>query len=412
MTHTRAHWSRRALAWSFAAAAGALVGSVLASVALGALLYATGRAPSQWVAHPWPAFGAAAAFAGALTLAVCGRVRDGWASFGAAWAVWGAVALATSFVLPGGAYLTLPPLAVAGVAALVGARVPEGRSWMVVPFAVGAALWASLFLTLPAALGMLALPVFGLLAAFFALPLVPLLPEEPRLRRAIVLGSLRCGVILAIAAFALPVFSVDSPQRLNVLFAQDDRDGARWLLDTSWRGFRHGQPPDSMLASASFGRGPVAALPFRPDRVYAANAPAQGLAAPEASLVSRDDRGSARSVHLRLRSARGATDLLLAFAPGVPLRAVHVAGVRMPPPSSRLLHYVYGDWQPIALLGVPPEGVDVEVDLDGSDPASALLLDRTGGLPPGGEVIERARPDWSRPSQDGDVTMVSRHVDL
>ncbi|HLK35601.1 MAG TPA: hypothetical protein VKU41_02540, partial [Polyangiaceae bacterium] len=412
MTLARRRWKGSAVAWAFAVAVGALLGSAASGAAWAALLYFTGRAPAPWVAHPWPAFGAAAAFGIASMLGICRRVRDEWALFGAAWGLWGAAALASSVALPGASYLVLPPLAVAGVAGLAGARRESSRGWRVAPFVVGAWVWASLFSFLPPALGMVGVPLYGLFAGFVALPLAPLLPAETGRRRAIVRTSLAMGAALAVVALAVPVFSADAPQRLNVLFVQDDRAGARWLLDTSWAGFRYGEPPQEMIASAGFGADPVVGLPFRSDRMRAAAAPDMGLAPPTASILGQEDRGPTRSVRVLLATQRGATDLLLVFPPDAPLRAVWVAGVRMPLQSTRFRHYVYDDWQPVAILGAAAEGVEIEIELEGHDPVGAVLYDRTAGLPPNGEAIERARPAWSRPSQDGDATLVSRHVAL
>jgi hypothetical protein len=412
MARARQRWNWRRLAWSFAAAVGAPIGSVLAATALGALLFVTGRAPAPWIAHPWPAFAAALATAVGITLAIAGRIRDRWATFCSAWSLWGAIGLASSVALPGGSYLFVPPLVAAGAAGLAGSHTRHVQGWMLAPFAIVAIEWASLFLLTPEALGMLALPVYGLLAALCALTVVPLLPTRPRARRTMTLAALATGLALTTTSLAMPPFSRDSPQRLNVLYLKDDRAGARWLLDSWWAGFRYGLPPRAMLDVAKFAPEPVVALPFLSDTMRAAPAADAGLLAPELTIVARDEKPSTRSVRIRVRSQRSAPDFIVAFGPAVPLVGARLAETRMPPQHPFVRKYLFRGWKPIMLIGVPIDGIEVELEFGSKDPVEAVLVDRTRGLPPEGQAIERTRPEWSQPTQDGDATLVLTHVSL
>jgi hypothetical protein len=63
------------------------------------------------------------------------------------------------------------------------------------------------------------------------------------------------------------------------------------------------------------------------------------------------------------------------------------------------------------MVGVPPEGVEVELDLP-ADPVDAVLLDMSEGLPPAGAPLLEARPDYTVPRQEGDTTIVSRRLPL
>jgi hypothetical protein len=411
MVRARRRWRGRGLAWSSAAAVGALLGSAAAATGLGALLFVGGRVPAPWVAHPWPAFGAAAVAAIAVTLAIAGRVGDRWASFFVAWGLWGAAGLASSLALPGASYLFIPPILAAGVAGLAGARVRRREAWMLVPFAVVVIEWASLFLLVPAALGTIALPVYGLLAALCTLPLVPVLPGTRRGRRVVTLLALAGALGMAAIAFGVPTFSRESPQRVNVLYLKDERAGAHWLLESSWAGFRYGSPPPAMLRAADFAREPTPALPFRP-AVVAAPAPDEDLPAPELTVVGREEHGRTRWLRVLLRSPRGAPDLTLAFAPSVSLVGAKLNAATLPPLRPLVRRHVFGGWQPITLLGVPREGIELQIELGSSEPAEAVLVDGTPGLPPAGQGIERARPEWSRPTQDGDTTLALTHVAL
>jgi hypothetical protein len=405
-------WSGRSLAVSLAAAIGAPIASAIAGAALGAVLFFTGRAPAPWVAHSWPAFAATVAISSAITFALGGLVRESWASFCSAWLVWGVLALASSSALPGGSYLFVPPVVTAGVAGLAASFGRGARVWMLAPFAIVAVEWASVLLLLPAAVGMVALPAYGLVASLLALPVVALLPVVRRARRRLTFDCLATGGVLCAVAVAMPPFSPDSPQRLNVLYVKDDRAGARWLLDTSWAGFRYGTPPAAMLGAADFAREPIAPEPFWSARMLAAPAPDDGLPAPELVMVARHDTGSGRSARLLLRSARGARDITLALPPSVALVGAKVEQAQLPRQHRVLQRLAYAGWQPITLLGVPPGGIELEIELGTKDPVEAVLLDRSPGLPPEGQAIERARPERSQPYQDGDVTLVVTRVSL
>jgi peptidase M28-like protein len=427
MVFARSLWNPRSFLRAFLMAIGALIVSLVMATAIGAVLFLAGRAPAPWIAHPWPAFGAALAAAAASTLGMGGigtgadatgdaQDRPGPASFWAAWLLWAIVGLATSLALPGVSYLFVPPVVmsvVAAMACLTEQRARRFQLWMLAPFTIVAIEWASVFLLVPTALGLIALPIYGLLGGLCTLPLVPLLPAARRVQRRLVVGLLAMGLTFLVVSCALPTFVHDRPQRLNVLYLVDDRVGPRWLLESTWAGFRYSSPPSAMLQAGGFAPKPVAAMPFRADAMHAAPAPDVGLPSPELSVVARQDQGGlARRVRVRLRSPRGASQITLAMPPSTPLAEATVEGARMPLQSPTVRRFVFNEWKVISVMGLPPEGAELELGLNTGDLIEAVLVDRSAGLPPQGQAIESARPDWSQQSQDGDGTLVLTHVRL
>jgi hypothetical protein len=61
---------------------------------------------------------------------------------------------------------------------------------------------------------------------------------------------------------------------------------------------------------------------------------------------------------------------------------------------------------------MPAKGVEITFTLPAGKPVEVYALDETYGLPLEGLFLVKARPFTATPSQDGDVTVVSRRVQL
>src|SRR5205085_2054772 len=110
------------------------------------------------------------------------------------------------------------------------------------PAVVAAVLWSPIAVVLYDALG-LAVP--GLAAApalVLATTLLPLLVVVGR-RATIACGGV--AAVLVVAACIVPAFDEARPQRVNVVFREDD-EGARIRIDTTWGPSSWGAPPRAM----------------------------------------------------------------------------------------------------------------------------------------------------------------------
>ncbi|WP_280386009.1 M20/M25/M40 family metallo-hydrolase [Nocardia wallacei] len=172
-------------------------------------------------------------------------------------------------------------------------------------------------------------------------------------RRAAWLPAATVLVTVALAAAGLAVDRVDDrhPLMSQLAYALDaDSNAAQWVSQ---------QEPDRWTRGFVEARSlpePYAAL--YPAAVAGGPAPAAALSAPTAEILSDSTDSGHRTVHLRLRSTRGATALALRY--DTPVHTLRVAGRELTPVPNRGFR----------LEAPPPEGIDVEL----TAPAGPLPL--------------------------------------
>jgi peptidase M28-like protein len=376
-----------------------LLSGGVAVIAVGTSLHLLSAAPAPWIAHPLPAEIAihfasiASAAAAAITIARHASPRALWSS---TWLGWGLCGIGAATTAPGAAYLFIVPTFAAALlpsisfeaACIVGAGVAA-----IFLFPIAASLYEALGFVLPAAI--------GAPTVLFVTTLAPLLVGTPR-RGPIVLGA--SAAVAVVVAALVPAFSSETPQRVNVVFRQGETGDARVFVDTAWGPAGWGPPPDAMVRALGDRSRLVreSPLPWSLPAV-GVDVPSIATPLPEAVVVASETSGGRRRVRLRVRSPRGATTLALVLPQGRAIE-VTVEGKRAQPRWG----YVVG------LKAGPPEGFEVALDANGSEPIPVTLLDRDSGLPPGSLAASaaRARPKEATPTQDGDVTVVSRSLSL
>jgi hypothetical protein len=89
---------------------------------------------------------------------------------------------------------------------------------------------------------------------------------------------------------------------------------------------------------------------------------------------------------------------------------VEIAG--RPAPAEMKLRRLIAGYGLARCLGLPAEGVEISLAIEGEAPVPVEVLDLSSGLPPGGERLVAARPPSGVPIQDGDSTVVTRRVSL
>ncbi|MDE2252326.1 MAG: M20/M25/M40 family metallo-hydrolase [Gammaproteobacteria bacterium] len=407
-----------------------LLGGWLAAAVIAALLLALLRAagavpPAQsysWAAHPFGMHLACLALA-LLAPFAAQRLVTGLN----AWAWWcanvlwlAALALLCSLAVAELSFLFLAPLVASIPAALLARRALRADARAAVPGIVAAlpvlgaafTLVPSLLLTYPA-LGADAWPIITAVAGLVVLGLAPLLAQAgARSVRAYGLAALLVLLAGVTATLLAPPYSTRMPQRTLLWYALDaDRGRAHWVLQPDSKR----DPPRIDFAATS-----AAPLPATPVGVIAslryAAAPRLAYAAPELQPLpaAPGDPAGLRRVHLR--SMRAAPELQLAFPRGFPLKSVQVLdGAR-----AIAAHPWRGpdgtSW--LELVGLGPDGVDLAIDTGAPAAAaptatrSLRLADRSYGLPPAGAALRAPPPTLTTPSQDGDLTIVYRSVEL
>lgn len=314
-----------------------------------------------------------------------------------------AITWALALFLPAGSYLVFWPLLLSLIALLavsiVGKRHGEGLQWLVgfAGLVSSVLLFAPLayllyiFLTFQwitaAAVGLLL--SFWLLASFFCLDAM----APTRGWRPMLLLLLAGSAGLATAGVWKSHHSAEYPQADSIVYSLNaddhtaswisyDQSADRWTTQFIGKKCQR-QPMPKYLAGSPF-------------PVLAATAPALDLAPPVIEMKEHSNEGGLQKFHMTVRSQRSAARLYLAFENDVQPVSIKIAGRSIQPDQgSRRLG--------LNLLGMPAEGVDVELELKTGASISFWLMDQSSGLP---ETYSRPKEFIAR--QGSDITIVCR----
>ena len=379
------------------------------------LLRRVGAVPSQWIAHPFWMLAAVwlLSLLGAWLVASGLARRAGSAGLWAGvWILWAILAVFLAWRLPGVSLLFFVPAAVAAVSGTVAGAARRSLFFrqlaIAAPACAAALLWLPVAWFLNEALGY----PFGAASTaaavgLFAATAAPAFVTIPSRGRARVLVALSAGALLALAAAALArPFTAESPQRMSIAFSEDaDSKRSRWLVSAE-----SGRLRGEMARSAGFSASPIKPYPWSGNSgAFAADAPDATLPAPSVAVREDSWNGSVRRVRLLLRSRRDASAVFLAISPSSHILSSKVAGETVPPINPRVLSWRRG-WRVITCLTTPQEGVEFELDAESDSPLEMYAGDRSRGLPPGGEPLMHARAPEAAPSDQGDVTVVTRRL--
>ncbi len=393
-----------------------LIGAAILGVILQFCLRAAGATPANWVAHPAPllvAFWTLGFAAVAIVAALLGRSAEFWGLWSGMWIWWGIAALVLGIIAPGVSFFFVIPALTAGIfglAVLFAGRESRRASAIaaVVPAVVAAIVGVESVWFLYIALGDMFLVGIAVCVALIAMPLAPLAGAVSMVKRWRVSAFAFAVVIIgALAALIVPPFSAASPETLNLQYHLDADSGkSRWLAYP-----RSGRLPPSLHSAASFGRAQTSVYPWDTEKPLAADAPALNLPAPTMALLHVSSSEGNTSYDVQLKSPRGAPLILLGFAPDAAPESVSIAGHAVSAVGSRFLRYTHG-WRIYGCDDAPPEGIEMKFTIRNGNPVSALLLDESYGLPEQGMFLSSARPETATQIQNGDATVVTRHVSL
>jgi hypothetical protein len=383
--------------WGLVTGLAQITAAAIAATGIGALLGAGGGTSAPWFQTLLSAALSLhlAALAASTLVAIfasrTARPRSVWAG---TWVLWAGIGLGAAVEAPGASYLfTVPAFAAAFFAPL------PYRIACAAPSVIAAVVWMPLLVPLYDALGFFAPALLAAPTIVLATTLAPMLVGESW-KLPLPLAGL--ALVLAVTAMALPPFSAEHPQRVNVAHQQDD-EGARVLLDTSWGPASFGRAPLPMrnALGSSVHTGEARLFPSSLPAL-SANAVRLDVPPPEATVVATRDNGTRRHVRVRLRSPRGASTLRVAFPEGALVDVTH-EGQKAALASSSL-----------TLLAVPEGGTEIDIAAPMGPPLEATVYDLSYDLPTVGLASEvaAARPAAATPSQDGDVTVVSTRVRL
>lgn len=392
-----------------------LVGAALGGGLIVRILARLRDVTAPWTAYPFPTWLAlfAVSFgAGGVIAAAVGRRAGAWAIHLGGAALLALLGIVLMLVVPGASYLATVPVWVAGLVALVAAGL--GRS-PVGPALAAAVTLACLFL--PVARGaqdamglqvsVLQTGPYGLIAAALA-PIVVLAgSRERRIANRVAAGAVGIGLL---AALVIPHHTPYWPARMNIEFHQDAAAGSgRWLV------MADGVPlPDAMQDVARFADDSILPFPFSNDWSAAYVAPAEGLDAPGPELTVLEDTATpegGRRLRVEIRSPRGAPSVTLLVSPEAAVTGAWINGREIEPLDDRAAFWMNG-WRFYMCHTVGPTGFEVLLTLDSPALVDVILRDDLFELPPGGEALSAARPDWAGPQHSGDQWTMTRRMQL
>ncbi|MDB4998021.1 MAG: Peptidase, family, partial [Myxococcaceae bacterium] len=395
-----------------AAAGAALVAALAASLLVGAVLRYGGAIPVPWVAHPLPALLSlhiACIAAGLAAARWVGRRASPQVLWAGTWLTWALLGVVTAAFAPGACFLFVVPAFVAGFVSLL--RIELATA---VPALVAAVLWVPIAILAYDGLGLI-VPAIACISSTMLVTTLPALAAEPviavRASRKPALAVALLVAALVVVALVVPSFSAAKPQRVNVVLRQDEAaDGttpqARVFVEAAWAYMPWGKPPAAMVAALGDpARVRLEATTPWSTPVPFAEVPRVPLEAPRAVVISSAASPRGRTVRARIESPRGARSIAV-LLPATRATLVTVEGILALPHDDMVL-----------LRAVPREGLDVVFEAVGEQPIAITVLDITSGLPPAdvapiAHAVLDARDARATQTQEGDVTMVGRHLDL
>ena len=357
---------------------------------------------SYWLARPEAMQAVAylcAAFAALGALAVVGATAGGERLVHAGWFWFAAIGAGLSFVAPGASILFALPLLFYSMGALAGMAIPSaGRLLSIAAFILALIIFAPALHLAEFALGLGTVAIFAGVAALVMMVGAPLAVGGER--RAGLAPALAAGGALAlavVAALLVPAYSATKPLALNIQYYLDaDAGEAKWLLSAA-----PGEPaPEAMARLADFGRVDIEGLA---EGRLAAPAPAVDLPPAGVTILSDESDGEGRT--LRVAFAPNGADIMYVAIP----EAARLTGVSQ---SGRPAKVEATGEVIFYCLGRACDGAEFEVTLGAREPADWLVFGGRFGLPEEAAALVAARPDWTTPIQNGDVTIVRRRQSI
>jgi len=384
-----------------------------------------GKLPVNWIAHPLAL--EMAMWLLALTVVVGHSVvfarRAGfWGLWAGTWAWMSVLAIVLCWVAPGTCYM---PLVSSCVAALAGlpftlhrGGYEQGAVMLVIagipvilPLMALGITGFEVALMLYAALGVGYLAAVAVVAAMLFAPLLPVCADlryARGFRRAAILFVPPVATLLAIfVASVVPVYSAKAPERVNIEYWMDADSGrGEWVVLPD-----SGRLPEAIRLAAAFHRAPKGLFPWERQAAFVADATRLGLAAPTFTVLESSVEDGKRLYRMLLRSERTALDAMVLFPPDSGIESARMASFEVPAESERVQRYLKG-WTLYDCDTMPAKGEELSFRLPVGKPVEVYVIDKTFRLPDEGDFLLKSRPLTATRSQDGDVTVVSRRIQL
>ena len=383
------------------------------------LIGIAGATQVKWVAHPLSleiAFWSLAAAVVVTNGMLFARKTGVWGLWAGVWAWWTLLAVLIAALAPGLSYILLVPTGVAAVASLPATlrHTPSNRVFAlsaILPLAAAAIVGFPPAILLYDGLGNPALILIALVVAILLTPLAPLCADlrgAPGLRGlALPWIPILTTALATFGAIVSPVYSAKAPERVNVEYWLDaDSGAAQWIVQPE-----SDRLPEPIRLADTFRRGDHGAFPWDARPAFVADAPHIDLAAPTFTILESSQDGGKRNYRTLLRSERGAPFAAVFFPPDADIESVRVGGLPLAGESAGVRRYFNG-WSSYSCPTMPMNGIEIGFSAPVGKPIEVIAADQSYALPDEGAFLLHARPLTATPSQNGDVTIISRRVEL
>jgi len=214
-------------------------------------------------------------------------------------------------------------------------------------------------------------------------------------------------ILAALAALVAPAYSAKAPQHVNLEYWQDaDSGNSQWIVYPA-----SGALPEQIRLASSFHHLQYGPFSWGTEPAFVATAPHVDVSPPTLTILESSEAGNRREYQTLLRSERGAPDAAVLFPPDADVEMVRIEGEPVSLERDIARRFLNG-WSVYDCSTMPARGVQVSFTLPKGRPVEVFALDRSFALPLEGMFLLKARPLAATPFQNGDVTLVSRRVQL
>ena len=416
-------WKKRlappAFIWGLLTWLAIILVSGLLAHALQWALRKAGAMSVTWVAHPLPL---KLAFCGLAAAVVC-SLADALARkagflglWTGVWTWWALLAVVIASQAAGLSYVLVVPTCAAALAGLPmalwpGEKLRAAGLAAILPLAAAGIVSFGPLLLLYVGLGNPVLPAMALLTALILTPLAPLLADLQTARGLMRIAfpgiTIAATLLAAFAAIVAPPFSAKAPERVNLQYWLDADSGrSQWVVHAD-----SGRLPEAIRVASTFHREEKGPFPWSSKSAFLADSPHLEMRAPTFTILESSVTGGRRSYRALLRSERGAPVAAVMIQPDAGIDSVRMEGEPVEPETERVRRFLNG-WLMYECRTMPAKGVELTFTLAIDKPIEIHAVDQSYGVPLEGMFLLKSRPLTATRSQEGDVTIVSRRVQL
>ncbi len=309
---------------------------------------------------------------------------------------WVMLAVLSSIFMPGASYLFIWPVLfnLAGMAFLFRHRTWRTDSLTTVIVIIAGALpivllWPPIIHLIFMALRFDALTAIAIaLTIVMALLILPLRAFVKSGEWLFPQGAAACAVVLLVIAVFTSRFDAMHPRSDHLFYVMNASTGKAVWASSDGRPDKY----TSQFLTGDVKREPVSEyLPWRRDPFLNSPAPLAGLAAPEAIVLEDSRTDTARTIKLRVKSARQAQQLNILLDTDAVVSAAAVNEQQVKAPRSTPNSEGKQQWR-LNYYGVPPEGIELSLTLNTTGPIKLFVVDQSYGLPEIIGITYKPRP--------------------